>query len=119
MRTLLGIALLIAGCTDGNTVGKDTSYRRLIDGFTSESACTAQKTFTVCYQTLTLCPNGHVMMALDIDEQDGTYHLEDKMAVADFPTRTVEFDLRTASSPQLPGDNAWQLVTPTFTGCAQ
>lgn len=118
MRSIcLGLVVLLASCAADDTVGKDTTYRRLIDGFATESQCLAQKAFTVCYQTLTLCPDGSVLMDLENHLEEGSYHLDGKMAVAAFLTRTVEFDLRTASSPQLPGDNAWEQVTPTITGC--
>jgi hypothetical protein len=108
----------LTGCTDDTTLGQDTAYRRLGDAFTSYDQCIADGNFTPCYQTLTLCTNGRVLMDLENAPQEGSYQLmNEATAVAKFTTRTIVFDLKAATSEQLPGVHAWELVKPIFYGC--
>ncbi len=121
MRASLLLAVIttlaVAGCTD-TTLSDDTAFRRVVDGFESYDQCIAQgNPSDPCYQTLTLCSNGNVLMDLDNHQQEGSYELDgDSVAVAKFTTATIVFDLDTASSTQLPG-KPWERVQPTFYGC--
>lgn len=118
MRTsFFAIAVVaLVGCTDAS-LGEDTAYRRLVGNFDSYDACIADKALPTCYQTLTLCANGRVLIDLDNRPQDGRYEIEDNVAVAEIGGTMIEFDLATRSSAQLPGRHSWELVTPSFTGC--
>jgi len=116
MRRIALSVLLIAGCSDSSLSG-DTAYRRLVDGFDSYDQCIADKTLPSCYQTITLCDNGRVLMDLDNRPQDGRYELHDAIAMLQVAGSTIEFDVEKLTSPQLPGRHAWELVTPSFYGC--
>ncbi|MBL0213823.1 MAG: hypothetical protein IPQ07_08065 [Myxococcales bacterium] len=107
-------AILFTGCAS-DTLGDDTAYRRLVDGYDSYEACAAAG-FAGCYQTLTLCSSGAVRMELDPTRQQGKYTLEGDIAVAAFPAMTVRFDLESATSSQLPG-RRWELVEPIVYDC--
>jgi hypothetical protein len=102
------------GCAS-DTLGEDTAYRRLVDGYTSYDACAAAG-FAGCYQSLTLCSSGAVRMELDPTRQQGKYTLDGDIAVASFPAMTVRFDLESATSSQLPG-RTWELVEPIVYDC--
>jgi hypothetical protein len=118
MRALLVLAcLLAAACTD-TTLGDDTAFRRLVEPYATFDECIANGTPSVpCYQTLTLCSSGSVLMDLENDQQEGSYQLDgDTAVVARFTNATIVFDLETATSSQLPG-RPWERVTPTFFGC--
>ncbi|MDQ3367541.1 MAG: hypothetical protein M3680_19135 [Myxococcota bacterium] len=120
MRTLLlaaaTAAAVLAGCTDG-TLSDDTAYRRLVDGFDSYDRCLADEAIVSCYQTLTLCANGRVLIDLDNRPQDGRYELEDNIATAIVGGGQIVFDLDRKTSTQLPGRHPWEDVTPSFYGC--
>lgn len=116
MRSLAVTVLLVAGCSDSALSG-DTAYRRLVDRFDSYDQCIADKTLPTCYQTITLCENGRVLMDLDNRPQDGRYELHANLAMMEIAGATIEFDVEQLASPQLPGRHAWELVTPSFYGC--
>lgn len=119
MRAFLLVAatVLASGCMD-DTLSEDTAYRRLIDGFDSETQCLAQGNLAPCYQTLTLCSSGLVRMDLEARRQDGEYNLADSsIAVAQFSDMRVEFDLETRTSNQLPGRHPWEQVAPIAYDC--
>jgi len=115
MRALLLAAVVLTGCAS-DTLGEDTAYRRLVDGYASYDAC-ATAGFAGCYQSLTLCTSGAVRMELDPTRQEGKYTLDGDIAVAAFPTMTVRFDLSAATSSQLPGQHQWELVEPVIYDC--
>ena len=115
MRALvLAAAVLLTGCAS-DTLGENTAYRRLVDGYDSYDACAAAG-FAACYQTLTLCQSGASRMELDPQRQEGKYTLDGDTAIASFPRMTVEFDLQSATSAQLPG-RTWELVEPVTYDC--
>jgi hypothetical protein len=121
MRTLLlaVVAVVVAagaGCTD-DTLPDDTAFRRLIDGFDTYAACEADAQLLSCYQTLTLCANGRVLMDLDNRPQDGRYQLEGSIAMATIAGAEIIFDVDRKTSQQLPGRHPWEVVTPSFYGC--
>jgi hypothetical protein len=113
---LLAVAILGIGCAS-DTLGEDTAYRRLIDGFASYDACITNGQFADCYQTLTLCHDGRARMTLEIAPQEGKYLLDEPVVTARFLTMTVVFDLEKATSAQLPGEHPWELVEPIATIC--
>jgi hypothetical protein len=119
MRATLLLALGIAatGCTS-ETVDENTAYRRLVERFDSEAQCLAEGDFTPCYQTLTLCTNGRVLMDLVNYPTTGEYLLDGDRAVAEFIDRRVVFDLATQTSEQLPGRHPWLVVNPIVYGCS-
>jgi len=117
MRGLVFAALALIGCTD-DTVSHDTSFRRLVDAYPTFEDCVAATPFEVCYQTLTLCPDGVALLDLENHLEDGKYKVEASIAKMTFVSRTVLFDLDRASSPQLPGAHPWESNDPVFTGCA-
>lgn len=101
-----------------DTLAEDTAYRRLIDAFDSEAQCLAEGNLAPCYQTLTLCSNGHVRMDLEARPKDGEYNLADSsVAIARFIDMRVEFDLETLQSTQLPGRHPWEQVTAIVYDC--
>ncbi|MBS1122745.1 MAG: hypothetical protein H6Q90_4973 [Deltaproteobacteria bacterium] len=114
---LLAVVACLAACTD-TTLGNDTAFRRLVEGFSSYDECIANGSPNQpCYQTLTLCSSGSVLMDLDNHQQEGSYQLDgDSAVLAKFTTATILFDLDTATSSQLPG-KPWERVEPTFYGC--
>jgi hypothetical protein len=114
MRALLLAAVVLAGC-GSDTLGENTAYRRLVDGYSTYDEC-ATSGFVGCYQTLTLCTSGRVRMELDPQRQDGKYVLDGDTAIASFPAMTVHFDLEHATSAQLPGKQ-WELVEPIVYDC--
>lgn len=115
MRAALFAILCLTGCgTD--TLGDDTAYRRLVDGYESYDACAAAG-FSACYQSLTLCSSGAVRMELDPERQQGKYTLDGEVAIAAFPRMTVRFDLDAQASTQLPGRHPWELVEPIIYDC--
>ena len=105
--------ILTACSSDGL---ENTAYRRLVDAFDSEDACLAA--YTRCYDTLTFCANTEVNATLDHASEEGHYQVKDDSAIATLPTMTVIFDLQSATSEQLPGRNAWELVTPLQYDCS-
>jgi hypothetical protein len=117
MRTLLAsLALLAVGCTDSAFDG-DTAYRRLIEGYDSETAC-ANGGFDACYQIMTFCANGKAGLVLDdTDPQYGNYEVIDSVARATLLDMWFDFDLETQTSAQLPG-RRWALVEPLQYDCA-
>lgn len=119
MRPLLLIVAILGlgACTD-NTLGQDTAYRRLVDGFDSYDHCITAGQFTDCFDTLTLCASGLVRMNLAVDHQDGNYLVEDQVVTAKFLAKTVIFNLETASSRQLPGAHVWEVVEPVTYDCS-
>jgi hypothetical protein len=113
------LALLLApfatACTD-DTVGENTVYRRLVDTYETEAQCTAS-TLDACYQNLTLCTNGRATLDLYMRPAKGTYVLSGSIARAETIDMSFDFDLDTASSPDLPGRHAWELVEPLLFDC--
>ena len=91
MRALLLAVVVLTGC-GSDTLGDDTAYRRLVDGYDSYDAC-ATAGFAACYQSLTLCSSGAVRMELDPQRQQGKYTLDGDVAIASFPAMTVRFEL--------------------------
>jgi hypothetical protein len=89
---------------------------RLVDQFDSYDQCLAEGNFAPCYQTLTFCADGRVNANLEYRQQ-GRYELHDSTAIARLPAVTVEFDLETATSPQLPGRHRWERVDPLSKDC--
>ncbi len=117
MRVLLLLAVILAGCADSSSLAEDTAFRRVIDGFATYDQCIAEgDPSTPCYQTLTLCSNGNVLLDLENHQEEGSYELAGDTAIATFIRSTVVFDLATASSTQLPG-KPWERVQATFYGC--
>ncbi len=114
MRALLLAVAVLTGC-GSDTLGDDTAYRRLVDGYQSYDACAAAG-FSACYQSLTLCTTGTVRMELDPQRQEGRYTLDGDVAIAAFPAMTVRFDLEAQTSSQLPG-RPWELVEPVVYDC--
>ncbi|MGE0867298.1 MAG: hypothetical protein AB7P03_01960 [Kofleriaceae bacterium] len=117
MRAMLLATALAVGCSTDTTLSEDTAFRRIVDQYASYEECINDSQFIDCYQTLTLCANGRVAMSLNLQVEDGSYQLDGDLAIATFLTKTVEFDLETASSPQLPGRNRWERVEPTYYDC--
>jgi hypothetical protein len=115
MRAALLAVVVLTGC-GSDTLGDDTAYRRLVDGYDSYDAC-ASAGFAACYQTLTLCTSGAVRMELDPQRMQGKYTLDGDIAVAAFPAMTVRFDLDAQASSQLPGRHTWELVEPVVYDC--
>jgi hypothetical protein len=120
MRALTTFVLLFAplatACTD-DTVGDNTAYRRLQDAYSSEGECLSS-TLTPCYQTLTLCTNGRATIDLHARPMRGTYLLQGSIARTETVDMSFDFDLETASSPDLPGRNRWELVEALTYDCA-
>lgn len=116
MRSLALTILLVAGCSDSVLSG-DTAYRRLVDQFDTYDQCIADESLATCYQTITLCENGRVLIDLENRPQDGRYELHATLAMMEVGGATIEFDVEKLTSPQLPGRHAWELVTPSFYGC--
>jgi hypothetical protein len=106
--------MLATGC--GADTLDNTTYRRLVDQFDTYDQCLQTGMFAPCYQTLTFCADGHANANLDF-RQEGSYQLQDSVAVAKLPSVTVFFDLDKASSPQLPGKHKWELVEPLSVDC--
>ncbi|HEY4057541.1 MAG TPA: hypothetical protein VGM39_13075 [Kofleriaceae bacterium] len=108
MRSILGLALfaLATGCTD-SAVPSDTTYRRLVDTYDSESAC-LQGGLAGCYQLITLCTSGAASVDVADRPLHGTYTLDGDIAHADLVEMRIDFDTSTLSSPQLPGRHAWE-----------
>ena len=117
MRTICiaSFLLVITGCTSDTL--DNTTYRRLVDQFDTESQCLETGNFTPCYQTLTFCADGRVNANLDY-RQEGDYTVRDSRAIARLPAVTAVFDLETLSSPQLPGRHRWEQVEPLSIDCA-
>ena len=117
MRTLClaSFLLVITGC--GADTLDNTTYRRLVDQFDTESQCLQTGDFAPCYQTLTFCSDGRANANLEF-RQEGSYRLRDSNAIARLPSVTVVFDLETLSSEQLPGRHRWELVEPLSVDCA-
>lgn len=120
MRVILFLALGIAatGCTS-ETVDENTAYRRLVDRFDSEEQCLTEGDFVPCYQTLTLCTSGVVMMDLVNYPTTGEYLLRGDTAIAEFIDRQIVFDLEARTSAQLPGRHPWLVVKPIVYGCPE
>lgn len=85
----------------------NTTYRRLVDNYESESACLSGG-LTACYQLITLCSNGAATVDLSSRPLHGQYTLDGDVAHADLVEMRLDFDIATLSSPQLPGRHAWE-----------
>lgn len=114
---MLLVTVLAVGCSTDTTLSEDTAFRRVIDQYDSYDECINDSQFLDCYQTLTLCASGRVAMSLNPQVEDGSYQLDGDLAIATFLTKTVEFDLTTATSEQLPGRNNWERVEPIYYDC--
>ena len=101
---LLAVVACLAACAD-TTLGTDTAFRRLVDGYSSYDACIANGSPSQpCYQTLTLCTSGSVLMDLDNHPQEGSYQLDgDTAVVARFTNAAILSTSKTATSSQLRG----------------
>lgn len=118
MRSILASLLLVGavGCTD-TTLEGDTVYRRLVEGYDSETEC-ANAGFNACYQVMTLCANGRATLVLDDGPaQRGTYEVNESVARATLLEMWFDFDLESQTSPQLPG-RRWEGVEPLHYDCA-
>jgi len=115
MRWLLPL-ILITGCADSGLDG-DTAYRRLVDRYDTYDQCLADPALASCYQTLTLCANGRVMMDLDNRPLDGHYDIDGSIVTAKIAGDMIVFDIDTRTSSQLPGRHVWELAMPSFYGC--
>lgn len=117
VRTTLLLPLLATLVACGSDALEPTAYRRLVDTFDSEAQCLSDGALAPCYQTLTFCSNGRARAQLE-QPAEGRYHIDDgELAVIELPRVTVQFDLATASSPQLPGRHAWELALPLQYDC--
>lgn len=114
MRSLVLSFLALTAC--GTDTLDNTAYRRVVDSFDSGDQCIATGNFARCYDTLTFCANGSANAMLEF-RQEGHYELQNDAAIAQLPTVTVIFDLQNATSEQLPGRHAWELVTPLQYDC--
>lgn len=116
MRFILLASLVLAGCTDSSP-DEDRAFRRLVDQFDTYDQCIADPAIVSCYDTLVLCANGRLMIDLDNRPQEGRYQLDGSVATAKIDGEMIVFDLEKRTSQQLPGRHAWEIATPSFTGC--
>jgi hypothetical protein len=116
MRTLWLACLILVSTGCGSDTLDDVTYRRLVDQFDSFDQCLSEGDFAPCYQTLTFCADGTVNANLEF-RQYGHYKVVDDVAIARLLTLTVNFDLETQASSQLPGRHPWELVEPLQADC--